>query len=608
MIKVLVEKFKRLKTNLHIKRTISLVWSVAPKWTAIAIVMVVLESGLFFLSLYFLKLLINAVARTNPSRAHALIYYILAAGGSSVLYAIAKSISAFTTEVQAAKVTEFIDDKIHKSAIELDLAFYESPAYFDILKRAREAGPDKPNAIVTNMIDTIKNGMMLLALGSVLLSIDWLLLPLLILFVIPTMLVRINFAGKLYNWRVNHTSMERKSLYLSGLITSDTSAKELRSLGLGKYFRSLYLNIRLKLLGERLYISRKSTGNEIITTTLATIGFFACVAYIALGISTGRVTVGDITLFLVVFVQSFTQIQSLSGCITNLYQNNIFVTSVYELFDLKPVITDNQNTVPIPEGNMNVSVKNLNFTYPHAQKPVLRDINLRIPSGKIISIVGLNGAGKTTLIKLLCRLYDPTSGTININDTDIRCFNPSEYRKQVSIVFQDFGRYNFSVADNIRFGNIDATASVQEIREAAQRSGADGFIEDFPEGYNAMMGRLFEDGHEVSIGQWQKLAIARALFSPARLIIFDEATSALDALAEREFFQSFRERINDRAAIIISHRVSAVQHADYIYVLSGGEIKQSGTHEQLLKMKGDYALLFSKDASKLNPAGINTAT
>jgi ATP-binding cassette subfamily B protein len=284
------------------------------------------------------------------------------------------------------------------------------------------------------------------------------------------------------------------------------------------------------------------------------------------------------------------------------------VTSVYELFDLKPVITDNQNTVPIPEGNMNVSVKNLNFTYPHTQKPVLRDINLRVPSGKIISIVGLNGAGKTTLIKLLCRLYDPTSGTININDTDIKCFNPSEYRKQVSIVFQDFGRYNFSVADNIRFGNIDGTASVQEIREAAQRSGADGYIKDFPEGYNAMMGRLFEDGHEVSIGQWQKLAIARALFSPARLIIFDEATSALDALAEREFFQSFRERISDRAAIIISHRVSAVQHADYIYVLSGGEIKQSGTHAQLLKMKGDYALLFSKDASKLNPAGIKTAT
>jgi ATP-binding cassette subfamily B protein len=604
MINVVAEKFKKLKTNLHIKRTINLVWSVAPKWTAIVLIMVVLESSFFFSSLYFLKLLINTLARHNKSEDHFIIYYLLAAGVSSILYAISKSVSTFSAEVQAAKVAEYIDDKIHKSAIELDLAFYESPAYFDILKRAKEAGPDRPNAVVTNMIDIIKNGMMLLALGSVLLSIDWFLFPLLILFVIPTMMVRINFAEKLFTWRVNHTAMERKSIYLGGLITSDTSAKEIRSLGIGKYFRSLYLNIRLELLKERLYIIRKSTGKEMITTILATAGFFACVAYIALGVSTGKVTVGDITLFLVIFPQSFAQMQAMSGCISKLYQNNIFVSSVFELFDLKPLIIDNQKHTPVPEDNINMSLNNVNFTYPHTNKPVLMDINMSIPSGKIIAIVGLNGAGKTTLIKLLSRLYDPSSGSIHINDIDIKCFHTSEYRKQVSIVFQDFGRYNFSAADNIRFGNIDGKALESEIIEAAQRSGADSYIKDFPDGYNTMMGRLFEGGQEVSMGQWQKLAIARALYSPARLIIFDEATSALDALAEREFFQSFRKRIKDRAALIISHRVSAVEHADYIYVLSEGEIKQSGTHEQLLKMEGDYALLFSKDVQKLK-SGLN---
>ena len=456
MLKAAVAKFKRLRTNLHLKRTVGLVWSVAPKWTTIAIAMVVAESGLFFASLYFLKLLINAVARHNTPGGHAVTYYIFAAGGVSILYAISRSVATYVAEVQAARVSEYIDDKIHKCAIELDLSFYESPAYFDILKRAKEAGVDRPNAIVTNLIDTIKNCMMLLALGSVLVSIDWLLLPLLILFVIPTMLVRINFSEKLYTWRLKHTSMERKSLYLGSLVTSDSSAKEIRSLGLGRYFRSFYSNIRLKLLAERLHISRKSTGNEIITTTLATTGFFACMAYIILGISAGNIAVGDISLFLIVFQQSFTQMQALSGCISNLYQNNIYVTNVFELFDLKPVITDSQNTIPVPEGNINVSVKNLNFVYPHTQKSVLRNINLKIPSGKIISIVGLNGAGKTTLIKLLSRLYDPTSGTININDIDIKSFNPSEYRKQVSVVFQDFGRYNFSAADNIRFGDIDA--------------------------------------------------------------------------------------------------------------------------------------------------------
>ncbi|PWT74666.1 MAG: ABC transporter ATP-binding protein [Bacteroidetes bacterium] len=599
MLNAVLAKFKRLRTNLHIKRTIGLVWTVAPRWTAIVLIMVILESGLFFSSLYFLKLLINAVAKhANDS----LVRYILSAGISSILYAIAKSIATFAAEVQAGRVSEYIDDRIHQRAIELDLSFYESPSYFDTLKRAKEAGSDRPNAIVINLTDTVKSSMMLLALGSVLLSIDWFLLPLLVLFVIPTMLVRISFSEKLYKWRMNHTSLERKSLYLSDLITSDTSAKEVRSLGIGKYFRSLYLNIRIKLLTQRLNILRKSTGNEILTTILATSAFFVCVAYIALSVSSGRVTVGDITLFLVIFPQSFVQMQALSACISNLYQNNIFVTNLFDLFDLKPVITDKENAVPVPVGNINLSVRNLNFTYPHTDKQVLRDINMKFPAGKIISIVGLNGAGKTTLIKLLSRLYDPTSGSIALNDIDIRHFNPSEYRKQISIVFQDFGRYNFSAADNIRFGNIDGSYDESAIMEAAQRSGANDYIKTFPERYQTIMGRLFEDGHEVSMGQWQKLAIARALYSPAKLIIFDEATSALDALAERQFFQSFRERIDDRAAVIISHRISAVAHADYIYVLSNGEIKQSGTHEQLLSMRGDYALLFGKESSKLNPA------
>lgn len=602
MTESLSDKFKKLKTNLNLKRTLSLVWSVAPKWTVISLIMVILESGLFFSSLYFLKLLIDKLAKHTSGTNNQLIYYVLAAGISSVLYAVTKAISSFTTEIQASKVTEYIDDKIHASAIELDLSFYESPAYFDILRRAREAGPDRPNAVITNLIETIKNLMMLLALGSVLLTIDWFLFPLLIVFVLPTMLVRIVFAEKLHAWRVNQTSLERKSLYLSGLIISDTSAKEIRILRLGEYLRSLYLNIRLKLLSERLHIGKKSTINEIITTVLATAGFFSCIGYIAHGVITGRTSVGDITLFLVVFPQSFSQMQALSSSISRLYQNNIFVISIFELFDLKPNISDNEDTVCIPNESIHMEITNVDFIYPHSQHPALSNINIHIPPGKIIAIVGLNGAGKSTLIKLLSRLYDPTSGSITLNNINIKKFKLSDYHKQVSVVFQDFGKYNFSVNDNIKFGNIDGEHSEADIIEAAKNSGAHSYVKDFPNGYQTMMGRLFDDGYEVSIGQWQKLAIARALYSPAQLLILDEATSALDALSEREFFQSFRERIGKRAALIISHRVSAVEHADYIYVISNGKVAQSGTHEQLLKMDGDYALLFNKDIVKSNPA------
>src|SRR5690606_31391055 len=229
-----------------------------------------------------------------------------------------------------------------------------------------------------------------------------------------------------------------------------------------------------------------------------------------------------------------------------------------------------------------------------------KDISFQVKSRQIISIVGMNGAGKTSLIKLLCRFYDPESGYISMDGKDIRNYATKDYREQIGMVFQDFAKYQVSASDNIHFGNIDKEAVQNEIELAAQKSGANKFIEKFPLQYDNVMGKLFDNGQEVSIGQWQKLAIARCLYSSARLLIFDEATSALDAQAEKEFFDDFRMNIGDRAAIIISHRHSAVKNADHIYVLSEGRISQSGTDEELLNQEGDYANLFKKD-SELEP-------
>jgi ATP-binding cassette, subfamily B, bacterial len=603
MIKNFTTKIEKLKTNLNLLRTLKLVFLAARGWAALSIALIVVESILFFLSLYLLKLLVDKVSMNKAGNGKMMTIYIIAAGIAGVLYVAVKAISNYATEVQAVKVSEYIDDKIHTCATGLDLSFYESPDYFDILKRAKDAGPERPNAIVTNLIDIAKNGMMLLAIGSILVSIDWLLLPLLVLFVLPTMFVRIHFAEKLHERRVQQTALERKSSYLSSLITSDTSAKEIRSLGLGNYLRSIYQKIRLSLLAERFEISRKSTVSEIITTGIATIGFFSAIAYIVTGVGRGKTSIGDITLFLIAFPQSYNLMQALSSSISKLYQNSIFVSGVFDLFDLKPILSDDEDTVAIPaDKNIALEIKCLNFAYPHAKEPALRDISLRIPSGKIVAVVGLNGAGKTTLIKLLSRLYDPTSGEVCLGGIDIRHFKIAQYRKQISTVFQDFGRYNVTVADNIRFGDIDAIRPEEDIIEAAKNSGAHGYIKKLPEGYSTMMGRIFEDGHEVSIGQWQKLAIARALYSRARFLILDEATSALDAMAERELFQSFRQLIGDKGALIISHRISAVEHADYIYVLSEGQVRQSGTHEELLQMEGDYARLFKKNEKIPEPS------
>jgi len=602
MIKSFTEKVHKFSTSLNIMRILRLILTASKKWTAISIIFIFAESALLYASFYLLKVVIDTVSKNginNIKDEPLVIKYIIFGGLATITYAIIKSVSGYITEKQSAKVTEFVDDKIHRSAIGLDLSFYESPEYFDVLKRARDMGSDRPNLIVATIVEISKNAIGLALITSMMIAIDWRLFPILALFVIPTLWVRINFADTQNMLRLSQTALERKSGYLSSLIMSDIHAKEIRSFGLGHHIREMYVRIRLSLLDSRLHISKRRTYREVATAIIATLGFFACIAYIVIGSMHGLTSIGDITLFLVVFPQSFTVMQSLSAGIATLYQNNIYVKSLFELFDLKSGLEESTNPAPIPaDPYIDLELKNVSFIYPHADKPTLSNINLKMPAGKIVAIVGSNGAGKSTLIKLLCRLYDPTSGSITLNNMDIKKFSSIEYQKQICAVFQDFGKYNVSVTDNIRFGDIHTkNRNQQDIVEAATNSGANLYIDTFPGGYDTIMGRIFEDGHEVSIGQWQKLAIARAFYSNSRFIVLDEATSALDATSEKELFDSLRERIGNRAALIISHRQSAVKHADYIYFLSGGKISESGTHEELVKLKGGYYHLFNNTST-----------
>ena len=602
MMKSFLAKLHNLSTNLNLLRILKLIWSASKTWTAVSIAFIVIESALFFSSLYMLKKLIDTVSKygiSNVQNESEVIKYLALAALSAISYAAIKAISVYVTEKQSGEVAEYIDSKIHESAIGLDLSFYESPEYFDILKRARDMGSDRPNMIVFSIVDIAKNAMSLVVIASMLVAIDWRLFPILALFIIPTLWVRINFADSQNALRIAQTALERKSGYMSTLLTADTHAKEIRSFGLGDYLRKIHTSIRLDLLSGRLKISKRRTYKELITSTIAAVGFFACIAYIAIGSIHGRTSVGDITLFLVAFPQAFNILQGLSTSISTLYQNNIFVKSIFELFDLKSSLPETPNPLPIPDDPLiELEIKNMSFTYPHAKRPTLTDINIKMPAGKIVAVVGMNGAGKSTLIKLMCRLYDPSSGELTLNGIDIRNFESREYRKQICAVFQDFGKYNVSAADNIRFGDIDGQGREEEIEEAAKNSGADLFIDTFPDRYQTIMGRIFEDGHEVSIGQWQKLAIARAFYSQSRFIILDEATSALDANAEKTLFDSFRERIGNRSAIVISHRQSAVKHADYIYMLSNGKIVESGTNEELMALQGHYFKLFNKNSAQ----------
>ncbi|WEK21223.1 MAG: ABC transporter ATP-binding protein [Candidatus Pedobacter colombiensis] len=600
------DKIKKLKTNLNIKRTLQLVWSIARGWTLVVVIMIFLETIFMLGSLYSLKLLVDIVSKSdlnNLANGGIVLKYVLFAGVIGILYNVIRALSAYTGEIQAARVSENIDDKIHDIAANLELSFYESPEYFDVLKRAKDAGSYRPNQVILSLLDIAKNLLNLFGVALILISINWLLLPMLVLFVLPTLLVRIYFSDKQNVLRIRHTPTERKTSYLSTLITSDTTAKEVRSYNLGSYFKAQYFQIRMSLLEERLKISFNRTLGEVATSVLSTVGFFVCIGYIMLRTAKGYSTLGDATLFLVIFPQTFNVLQNIASGISTVYQNNIFVSSIFELFDLKENVVIEDDTRPIPNNEMlDLELRNVDFAYPGTNKLTLRGINMKIPSGKIIAVVGLNGAGKTTLIKLLCRLYEPISGVITLGGQNIRDFSKVDYSKQISVVFQDFCKYNFSAADNIKFGDIKRLVhQMEDIINVAKHSGAHNYIKDFEHKYDTMMGKVFDDGREISIGQWQKLATARALYSSSRFLILDEATSALDAVAEKELFDSFRQHIGNRAALVISHRHSAVKHADYIYVLSGTQILQEGTDKELLEMEGDYARLFkNKSEQKVN--------
>ena len=601
MVTSITNRVKEVGAQLRIGRTLGLLWSFSKQMTFLLIFMLIVETVALYASLYSIKILVDLVTNASGpliSNADRIVTQLIIAASLTVAYHIIKAISAYVTERQAATAAELINDKIHEKTISIELSFYERPAYFDILQRARNAGSDRPSALIIAVLDTVKQVFSLLAIGSIIVHIDWVLLPLLVLFVIPTLIMRIYFSDKLNAFRLKTTPLERQSMYYGQLITSEVTAKEVRTYDLGKYFKRKYLQIRMQLLAERFKISLSRTKGEIITTTLASLGLFACLGYTINHALAGKVTIGDIAIFLLLFPQIFNFLQGIATGISTIYHHNIFINSIYELLDLESSEHEmSSSQQPLNGDSAVLTFTRVCFKYPHMEKFAIRDINIQISTGKIIALVGMNGAGKSTLIKLMTRMYEPSAGHITLNGQDARHFSLRDYRKNFGVVFQDFCKYNVTAAENIGFGDIDrgTTDDMHEIERAAAQSGADTFISTFPNGYETMMGRIFDEGQEVSIGQWQKLAIARALYSQGRFLIFDEPTSALDASSEQGFFSMLSEHHRDKGILVISHRYSTIKYADYVYVMKDGEITQEGTFVELCHQQGDFANLFKEE-------------
>jgi ATP-binding cassette subfamily B protein len=479
----------------------------------------------------------------------------------------------------------------------VDLEYYENPQYLDTLHRAQQEGPYRPTHILDDLMQVGQSGVSLLAMGGLLLSFHWVVAVVLFAAAIPGVLVRLSFSRRVFHWQRRRTPTERKAGYLNWLLTGYNHAKEIRLFDLGDLFKGRFRDLRRQLRRERLDIVKRRSTADLLAQASATLAVFGSFIFIAYRTVLGVITIGDMVMYFQAFQRGLSFLRQVLGGMAGLYEDHLFLSNLYEFLDLKPKLTEPTHPRPVPRPmQKGVVFDRVSFHYPTGNRNVLKDITFAINPGEVIALVGENGSGKTTLVKLLCRLYDPVDGSISVDGIDMRQFETGALRREISVIFQDYAHYYFTARENIWFGNTRLQPAHESIARAARHAGTHDLISSLPKGYETILGKWFEEGEELSIGEWQKVALARAFLRDAQIIVLDEPTSAMDAKGEYEVFRRIRHLLEGRTAILISHRFSTVRMADRIFAFENGSIIESGTHAQLMQLDGKYANLFEKQA------------
>ena len=489
-----------------------------------------------------------------------------------------------------------IRGEIIRKALSMDLAFFEHPDFYDRLQNARRESGYKPVDLINDTFLIVQNTITLISFAVLLLRFSPWLVVILLVTSIPAFIAETRFSEEGFRLLTHRAPETRQINYLARLLTEDASAKEIKLFNLGETLLARYMTLFEKFFDEdkSLAIRRAVTGFGL--GLVATLGFYGSYAWIVWQTVQGKISLGDMTLYLSIFRQGQSTFQSILAAVGSIYENNLFMANIFDFFELKPQMSQAaRKDLPV-RLKTGIEFRGVGFRYPDSEEWALRGVDLSIRPAEKIALVGPNGAGKTTLVKLLSRLYDPTEGTILIDGIDIRELDPLDLRQRIGVIFQDFVRYHVPARENIGFGQIESVDQMDQIIESARKSGAHPIIENLPEGYETMLGRWFRGGHELSVGQWQKIALARAFMRDAEILVLDEPTASLDAQTEYEIFRHFQKLTEGKMAILISHRFSTVRMADRIVVIEDGRIAEIGTHDELLRQEGIYAHLFSMQA------------
>ena len=585
--------------NLHSQgrlweRSFSLIWSSVPGYTAAWAILLIVQGLLPGATVYFSKLAIDSFVASKNSRSFVDLehtVWLFALTGITLL--AADSLRYVTDWVRSAQAEHFSDtlkSLVHSKAVEVDFEFYDSPEYHDLKEQAGGESQSKPLALLENFGTVAQSSITLISFAALLTVYGWAVPILLVVGSLPSLLISLAFDRRYFRWWRKPATERRWLFYYDGMLSHSDAAAEIRLFEIGQKFSDAYQRIRKTLRLEKLKHLREQTSGKIAANFLALATGTVAMGWIALRVYNNTASFGDLAVFYQVFSRGQSIILAFLGAVGKTFSDTLYLDSLFAFLDLKASVVSPAKPVPFPtEIVSGIRFTNVTFSYPGTDSPAIADFDLFVPAGTQVAIVGENGAGKSTLIKLLCRFYDPNSGSIQIDGIDIREFDVKDLRRNISVLFQFPLHFQDTVEGNISLGHEREIPDPTEVETAAELAGADSFIEELPSKYRTLLGRWFEAGCELSGGEWQKIALARAYFRKSPILVLDEPTSFMDSWGEADWYERFSSLAKDRTGLVITHRFTIAMRADIIHVLSDSRLVESGTHKELVDMDGFYA-------------------
>jgi len=579
----------------YLRRALHLIWSATKEWTLGWIVVLVVQGLLPAATVYITKHLVDGVAAAvgvglSGENVQQVLIPAVLMGSVLVLSQILQGLLGWIQTAQSELLQDHIKALLHRQAAAVDLEFYETPDYFDHMDRANAQADSRALPILQNLGGLLKNSLTLVAIAGLLIPYSVWLPLVLLLSTLPALGTVVRHNLRYHQWWRETTEKRRWLEYYDRVLTYRRTAPEVRIFDLSGYFQQSYETLRHRLRESRLRLSRNQNLANFGAGFLALVMTGFVMAWMVVRAFRGSASLGDLALFYQAFSQGQGLMRTLLGNVGQLYTDTLFLEHLFTFLELEPKVKNAPRPRPAPEDLCHgIEIEDVSFRYPGSEHLALRHFDLFIPAGETVAIVGANGAGKSTLIKLLCRFYDPEAGSVKIDGVDIRDLDLVQLRRRITVLFQDHVNYAGTVTDNVVMGDLLAEHDLGRLTAAARGSGAHETIEKLPQGFDTLLGKQFQGGTELSGGQWQRIALARAFYRRSPVVMLDEPTSFMDSWAETRWLDGFRALVKGRTAVIVTHRFTTAMRADVIHVMEEGRIVESGDHEALLGQGGLYA-------------------